>query len=315
MSISRRSKAGPREGLSKPGGVARPALRRRALEAIGFAVACGLLPELARTRLGGVLEPHPGWIAVAVLAARDGAGGLLAGLVATAFAVGIGSAVAGNGLAAVYVLDSGPNLIAFGSCLLVSWAASWHLRRQADLTERLRTLSDRATEAKTTIEALSEAVAMLRRRVDRTSTSLSFVREVAGHLMGGDPVAAAEAAADLALARTGASAAAIRVGVGRSRHLLAVRDARGSRGLAPLALYGADRSEPIRNGSVEIGDLTLWGIPGPAVDEAMEHDLEVVASWCAPALSAAAWRGGETVGRADETIGRAGGIGRARSAR
>ena len=306
----------PREGLSKPGGVARPAWRRRALEAIGLAVACGLLPELARARLGGVLEPHPGWIAVAVLAARGGAGGLLAGLVATAFAVGIGSAVAGNGLAATYVLDSGPNLIAFGACLLVSWAASWHLRRQADLTERLRTLSDRATEAKATIEALSEAVAMLRRRADRTATSLSFVREVAGRLMGGDPVAAAEAAADLALARTGASAAAIRVGVGRSRHLLAVRDARGSRGLAPLALYGADRCEPIRNGGVEVGDITLWGIPGPALDEAMAHDLEVVASWCAPALATAAWRAGETGSRAGDAIGRADGtIGRARSAR
>src|SRR3989442_15433700 len=72
-----------------------PALRRRALDVFGLAVALAFLPELAAARAGVVLEPHPGWIAVLVLAARYGSGGLFAGLIASTGAVGIGSAGAG----------------------------------------------------------------------------------------------------------------------------------------------------------------------------------------------------------------------------
>ena len=163
-------------------GRARPALSRRALDAFGLAFVFGFLPELARAR-GVVLEPHPGWIAVLILAARDGGGGFFAGLIAAAAAVAAGSAIWGTGLAASWSgLDSAPNLVAFGACLMVSWVASWHLRRHAGLGERLRALSDRAAEAETTIAALRDVVATLRARVDRTSNSLSFIRDVAARL-------------------------------------------------------------------------------------------------------------------------------------
>src|SRR5882672_11278653 len=100
----------------------RPALNRRALDAVGLAAMLAFLPELAAARAGVVLEPHPGWIAVLVLAARYGSGGLFAGLIAAAGAAGVGSAVAGSGLATSWTrLDSAPNLIAFGACLTVSW--------------------------------------------------------------------------------------------------------------------------------------------------------------------------------------------------
>src|SRR5258706_12709680 len=64
MSISRR-----------PGREAQPGPGRRALEALALAMALAFLPELARARYGAVLEPHPGWIAVLILAARYGSGG------------------------------------------------------------------------------------------------------------------------------------------------------------------------------------------------------------------------------------------------
>ena len=262
------------------------ALRRRALEAVGLAGLLAFLPELARARSGPALEPHPGWIAVAILAARDGSAGFFAGLVSVVCAVGIGSAVGGAGLAATFArFDSGPNLIAFGTCLTVSWVASWHLKRQADLRERLRAASDRAVAAEASVETLRDAIASLRARVDRASTSLSFLRDVAARLEGRDPVAAAEGAADLALTRTGASAVAVRVGRDGCQRLLAVRDARGPNVLAPLALHDADRTVPIRDGNRLLGMIALWGIPGSGPDDAASHDLAVIAAWVAPALA------------------------------
>src|SRR6058998_2948085 len=97
-----------------------PAPMRRALDALVLAVALAFLPELAGARAGAVLEPHPGWIAVLVLAARYGSGGFFTGLIAAAGAVGVSAAVAGTGLlTSLSRLDSGPNLIAFGACLAV----------------------------------------------------------------------------------------------------------------------------------------------------------------------------------------------------
>ncbi len=288
-----------RQPRRQPGRRERPTLRKRALHAFALAVLLAFLPELARVHAGSVLEPHPGWIAVLLLAARDGSGGFFRGLIAAAGAVGLGSALAGTGLGTSYGgLDSAPNLIAFGACLTVSWVASWHLRRQTNLCERLRAFSHRAADDEATIEALREAVATLRARADRASSSLSFLRDVAARLEGRDPIAAAEAAADLALARTGASAAAVKAGIGGDQRLLALRDARGPHVLTPLALRDAALAVPIRNGSNSVGVIALWGIPDSGLDDAMAHDLAVIASWCVPALAIGAWRPEEAGGRA-----------------
>ena len=263
----------------------------RALDTFVLAVAFAFLPELAGARAGAALEPHPGWIAVLALAARYGSGGFFAGLIAAAGAVVVGSAVAGTGLATSWShLDSGPNLIAFAACLSVPWVGSWHLRRQADLGERLRSLSDRVAKADTAIEAYREVAMTLRARADRTWTSLSFLRDVAARLEGPDPVAAAEGAADLALARTGASAAAVKVGTGEDQRFLAVRDVSGPHPLAPPTHCAADLTVPIRHGNDRVGVITLYGIPRSALDDATVHDLTAIASWCGPAVATAVWR-------------------------
>ena len=268
----------------------RRALGRRTLDAVALAVALVFLPELLASRAGMALEPHPGWIAVLILAARYGSTGLFTGLVTAASAAGIGSLVGGAGLVALWNrLDSGPNLIAFGACLAVSAVASLHLRNQADLCERVAVLSDRAAKAEAATEAMRGVVAVLRARVDRTSTSLSFLRDVAARMEGIDPVAAAEGAADLALARSGACAVAVHVGTHGWQRVLAARDARGPKAIAPLAACEADLTVPIVNGSDRVGSIALWGIPGPAVDEPTAHDLAVIASWCAPALAIVGW--------------------------
>jgi hypothetical protein len=225
-----------------------------------------------------------------VLAARYGARGLFAGLRSAAGAIGIGSAIAGGAPVTAWSrLDSGPNLIAFGACLAVSSVASWHLRRHADLCERLSVVRGRAAGAEAAIEALRGVVAKLRARVDRTSSSMSFLRDVAGRLEGTDPVAAAEGAADLALARTGASAAAVEVGAGGLRRVLAVRDAEGPAVLTPATLREADLTVPISYKGGRLGVIVLWGVPRAGLDRATAHDLAVIASWCAPAVRIASW--------------------------
>jgi uncharacterized coiled-coil protein SlyX len=274
------SNSGPRPARLTP--------RWRALEASGLAALFALTPALMRSH-GPMIEPNPAWIAVLVLAARDGSSGLLAGLIACAVAIGGASLAAGTGLMASYArLASPSNLVAFAACLAVSWVAAWQLRRLEELDQRLRESSHRADDAETTIDGLRAVVARLRERVDRASTSLSFLREVATRLDGHDPVAAAEAAADLAIARTGASAAAIKVGGEGFRRLLAVRDARGPRGLEPLRLQDADLTVPIGNAHERIGVVALWGVPSSGLDDATAHDLGVIASWCTPALVAGA---------------------------
>ena len=268
----------------------RPARGRRALDAFVLAAAFAFLPELVRAHAGVVLQPHPGWLAVLVLAARYGGGGLFTGLIASAVAVGIASAVAGTGFATPWRrLDSGPNLIALGACLATSCIASLHLRRHADLRERLSAALDRATGAEAANEALRGVVVKLRARVDRASGSLSFLRDVAARLEGPEPVAAAEAAADLALARTGARAVAVEVGAGGSRRLLAVRDAESPGELVSATLHKADLIVPIRNRSDHVGHIALWGITDSRLDDATAYDLEIIASWCGPALAFAAW--------------------------
>src|SRR5690242_18213197 len=107
---------------------------RRTLEAPALAALLAFAPELLRLRAGITLMPHPGWIAVLVLAARDGSAGLLAGLIASAAAIGVAALVAGAPWPRAYAgLTAGPNLIACAACLTVSWIASWHLRQQAEL--------------------------------------------------------------------------------------------------------------------------------------------------------------------------------------
>jgi len=267
--------------------LARPMPGRRVLEASGLAALFALAPELMRSHHGPMFEPHPAWIAALALAARDGSAGLLAGLIACAVAIGAGALVTGAGLVAPFAqLASPPNLVAFTACLAVSWIAAWHVRRREDLDQRLRESSRRVADAEATIGGLRDVVGWLRARVDRASTSLSFLREVATRLDGHDPVAAAEAAADLAIARSGASAAAIKVGGEGFRRLLAIRDARGPRGLEPLRLQDAELTVPIRLASRMIGVVALWGVPASGLDDATAHDLGVIASWCAPALVA-----------------------------
>src|SRR2546425_13133278 len=106
--------------------------RMLALEAVGLAAALAFLPEVAGARAGAVLEPHPGWIAVLLLAARYASGGVFAGLVACGGAIGIGSTPPRTGaMTRGRRLDPGPHPHALGAGLAASRLASSQLPRHA----------------------------------------------------------------------------------------------------------------------------------------------------------------------------------------
>jgi uncharacterized coiled-coil protein SlyX len=263
-------------------------LPARLLETTTLAAACALVPELLRPHGVVLPEPHPGWIAVLILSARYGPGGFLAGVAATVAAIGIGAALAGTGAAAALSrIGSQADLYAIGAGLLVSWVAAVQLRRQAEMRERIRALSDRAAAAENAVPALRDTVAALRARVDRTSASLSFLRDAATRLEGSDPVIAAEGAADLALVRTGASAVAVHAGVGALRRQLAARDLRHPGIPAPPEGHGVNLHVPIRSGDEQVGGILVSGILPSAIDPTTMHDLSVIASWCGPAVAGA----------------------------
>ena len=272
---------------NKPTDRLRPPSRLlRALEAIAAAMAFAFLPELPWAGRGTATAPQLGWIAVLILSARYGPTGFLTGAIAAVAGVGIGSVLAGDGFASHWSrVASAPDLVALGACLIVSWVASGHARRQAELRERLSAAAERAAHAEATARSLSDEVEVLRARADRASTSLAFLRDVAAQLDGRDPVAAAEGAADLALLRTGALAVSIQLVDGELRRVVAFRHAARTNGLTPRELPAPDVSLPVRAGREIVGLMTLWGLGRSAIDAATAGDLDVIASWCGPALT------------------------------
>jgi hypothetical protein len=268
------------------GTAGRTALRVRAAEALALAAVFALLPAALHARLGRTFEPHPGWIAVVILGARYGNPGMLAGLALVAAAVALGSAISGDPAAAWNGIGSGADLVAFGACLGITWVAASHLRREAELRERLDGLTRRAEAAEATTESLRELVERLRRRLDRPAASLGYLRDALVRLGGRDPVSAAEGAADLALVRSGASIVSVGVGEGETLRRLVVREAAGADDFGPLLPGDADLLVPIDAGGERVGAIAFLGLPPGAVDQATQHDLEAIASWCAPAIAA-----------------------------
>src|SRR6185436_4662261 len=202
----------------------RPTLRLRAAEASALAAVFALLPGALHAYLGRTLQPHPGWIAVVILGTRYGHPGFLAGLALAAVAAGLGSVISGDPATVWKGIGSGADLVAFGACLGITWVASSHLRREAELRERLDRLTLRAEGAEAAAEPLREVVERLRRRLDRPAASLGYLRDAIVRLAGRDPVSAAEGAADLALVRSGASIVSVGVGEGEALRRLAVRE-------------------------------------------------------------------------------------------
>ena len=264
----------------------------------------------------GTLRPHPVWLVVLALAARYGAHGLVAA-VPVAWGgltlLAVPRQVASTQVLAV--LAAPPELGALAAAIMVSWIASVHERRVQELDGRCQALTTRATHDAASLGELRRAALALRARNDRLDLALTFLRDVARRIDGGDVGAAAEAALALVVARLGARAGAVQARVGEALSLLATTgawDAAASPGgtdetvaealrtgepVRAVDLPGAapddsDLAAPILVGSETVGVLAVRGVA--RVGAAALRDLTVVAEWLATAFARAhARRAGE----------------------
>jgi hypothetical protein len=285
--------------------------RTIAIEAIAAcALALGATALLSPGDLGfGSLYPHPVWAAVALLATRYGSRGL-----ATSVGFGWGLALLGGAVLRTPMslvlarASSGADLGALLSVVLIAWVASVHERRAGQLAAAVSGLEERNAADREALNGLRTTAVVLRARADRLETSLTFMRDVAVRLEGNDPVEAAQAALDLAMARIGARAglvAAIDDGglapvavsgpwettpdlrADRTA-AAAVRNRRATRAvdLSDSATGDSDLAAPIVSDEVGmVGLIVLHGVPQGGASAAAVHDLALIAGWCARALA------------------------------
>lgn len=255
---------------------------------------------------------HPGWLLVLLLAARYGSGGLFAGAICAAAGVALASLCAGTGLGPLAARTSAlGDLGAVVASAMVAWVADSQQRRGAALASQMTALEERARAAEDCVAQLTETALALRERADRTETSLAFLYDVAVRMASSAPRDTAEAALELALARTGARAGLVEITDGSRQRTLAARGsldalappvqrdrtacaaqehrrAVQARDVAGVRICDSDLAAPIlsRDGRA-LGVIALRGVPFAALGAASLSDLNIVACWLARGLAAA----------------------------
>jgi hypothetical protein len=285
-----------------------------ALEALAAsALAVGAAAVLSPRDVGlATLYPHPIWLAVALLAARYGSRGLGMGVLVGWSVTALLALVMRAPLALVVArTTSGPDLGTLLGVVMVAWIASIHERRAGELTATVASLKERCAEDHEMVGQLRTAAVALRARADRLDTSLTFLRDVASRLEGRDPVAAAQAALDFAMARSGARAglvAAIGDGAGGGlgpvassgtwanlpdlqidrTAMAALRNRRATRAvdISDGGSTDSDLAAPIFGVKREmVGLIVLRGVHQGGASSAALHDLALIADWCGQAIS------------------------------
>jgi hypothetical protein len=256
---------------------------------------------------------HPGWLPVLLLAARYGSGGLFAGAICAAAGVALASLCAGTGLGPLAARTSALGDLGAGVAgAMVAWVADSQQRRGAGRASQMTALEERARDAEDSVAQLTETALALRVRADRTETSLAFLYDVAVRMASAAPRDAAEAALELALARTGARAGLVEISDGSRLRTLAARGnldalapspvqrdrtacaaqehrrAVQAGDVAGVRICDSDLAAPIlsRDGRA-LGVIALRGVPFAALGAASLSDLNIVACWLARGLAAA----------------------------
>ena len=283
----------------------------------------------------GFLRPHPVWLVVMALAARYGARGLVTSVPIAWGALALLAVPWRAAPARLLTELARPSeLGALAAALLVSWIASVHERRAQDLEEQRDLLAGKATHEAAALGELRRAALALRARNDRLDLALTFLRDVARRIDGGDVSTASEAALALVVARLGARAGAVQIpatggaitGVltvaspgaltivattgawaapGPGESDATVGEAlRSGEPVRAIDLPGAgpgdsDLAAPIIVGDDTVGVLTVRGVA--RVGAAALRDLAVVAEWLATAFARA--RARRSLERSDRSSG------------
>ncbi len=269
----------------------------------------------------GFLRPHPIWLVVLALSARYGARGLVTSAPVAWGTLALLAVPWRTAPARILTELARPSeLGALGAALLVSWIASVHERRVEGLEDKCELLAGRASHEAAALGELRRAALALRARNDRLDLALTFLRDVARRIDGGDVTTASEAALALVVARLGARAGAVQTpatagpitgvltvaspgaltivattgpwaapGPGESDATV-VEALRSGEPVRAIDLPGAgsgdsDLAAPIIVGDDTVGVLTVRGVA--RVGAAALRDLTVVAEWLATAFARA----------------------------
>jgi hypothetical protein len=167
---------------------------------------------------------HPTWLAVMALSAFYGLRGLaLAAPIGWALVGTVAIVVGAPASSLAARLGAGSDALPLLVSMVVAGAAMVHRNRHRELAERLARAEKTASSAAGRSGDLNNLAVRLQARQDRLDCSISYWRDLAGRLEGDDPTAAAHAALELCLARTGASAGLVRRTVGGGLQNLAWR--------------------------------------------------------------------------------------------
>ena len=258
---------------------------------------------------------HPGWIAVAALAARYGIRGLFLGLAFTAAALTVTAELLDGDRYGVLVRAGMPaEVMALAATMLVAWIAMVHDSRMSRMALRLEDADHRLVESDEVTAAMREAVSTLRARADRIDLSLTVWRDFAVRIERGDPAEAARAVLELCTLRIGAAAGIVQRWDGSALRTLAwhgewspaesrprdiftdrTASAAVNRGRPALITQienaradDSDVAAPIldEEGKV-IGIIALRGLLAGRLRAADVRDLVIAAQWLAPALARA----------------------------
>jgi hypothetical protein len=257
---------------------------------------------------------HPAWVAVLAMSAFYGLSGLLVSVPIIWLMVSGVALSVGAGLSGVERLVSTPDVLLFGASIGVSAIAMVHARHRTALERELDTLRAQSAEDGDLLDGLQQRVLDLRSRNERIDLSVRFWRELAGGLESSEPSAAAQAALEMALVRTGARAGIVRrMEEGNLRNLAwrgrwsaerqfprdifsdATIAAAAERGELVLAsdIPGAgsqdsDVAVAIKNGSDGklLGVLALRGLVRSRLGAAELQDLSSVADWLTASFGA-----------------------------
>lgn len=294
-----------------PAGAGTKPIIREALAGGGIVLCLSLLIGPSSSALAS-WPLHPGWLMVLILSTRYGNVGFLAGAIALACAAVVAPLLTGTGLGTLAERASSPaDLGAAIAGVLVGWVASSQHKRTRALVSQLAAVSARARDDEESVARLTEAALALRSRADRTESSLAFLSDIAERMERASPCDGAEAALQLALARTGARAGLVQIGDEGRLRTLASQGAWSFDALEPPAVHrdrtayaameqgrvvcardvadvrvdDSDLAAPIagRDGHV-IGMIALRGVPFASLNTASLSDLNVIARWLSRVL-------------------------------
>jgi hypothetical protein len=255
-------------------------------------------------------DVHPLWIPVLVFAARYGVRGMFTAIAMSAIAIAASSLALHGTLDNAAVRAQNPfDLIALMAATLVAWTAMMRDKRLQCAAEDQTDMSRRLTASEETADALREAVGVLRQRLDRIDLSVSMWRTIARRLDHGTLNEAATAALELASIRSGAASGEVHQNFGGRLYTVATSGHGALIGGEPMRDHtviqaiarrrpalrrevpGARATDPDvaipiidPDTRIVLGVLALRDAPAGRLRVGDVRDLEVVASWLAPAF-------------------------------